>query len=440
MSPRLVVFLATLCSLISLSHLALAEDAIDRLTAKKLAKVHQARIDFQAARKDLPRSGLLQEFRVNMHVHSAFSHDSRGTIEEIVTAAKLAGTHAIMFTEHPADHYDFVTDGHAGLRDGVLLIPGAELKGLHVYARESLKGFDSLEPQDLSLRVRGQGGQTFLCHLEERMDWEIKGLTGSEIYNTHADAKEEKRLFSSVKNPLWLVNAAPLFEKYPQESLLALLDYPENYLKRWDELCVIAPHTGVSANDAHQNIGLRIKLAEGNKARVEDALGEELIVLDAKLLQAIKPFPESTKVGDTIFRMQLDPYENSLRHVGTHVLATELTPAAISEALERGRAFVAFDGIADSRGFDFAAMQGETRHEMGSVVPMAEGLKLVARSPLPGHWRVFRSGELIDEADGDQLEYPVTVAGNHRVELWLDVAGERKPWVLSNPVYVRDAE
>ncbi len=440
MPARPLLLLALVCLLWGLPKLGSAEDAIDRLHADRLERVHQALLAIQAARKDLPRSGPFHEFRVNLHVHSAFSHDSRGTIEEIVTAAKAAGTQAIMFTEHPADHYDFVTDGHCGLRDGVLLIPGAEMSGLHVYARESLKGFESLTPQDLSLRVRGQAGQTFLCHLEERMDWEIQGLTGSEIYNTHADAKDEKRLYASLKNPIWLIKTAPLFEKYPQESLLALLDYPAEYLKRWDELCLIAPHTGVSANDAHQNIGLRLKLAEGNKVRVEDALGEELLILDAKIVQAIKPFPDTTQVGDTIFRLQLDPYENSLRHVGTHVLATELTQAAISEALERGRAFVAFDGIADSRGFDFAAWQGETRHEMGSVVAKVEGLKLIAKSPLPGRWRVFRSGELIHEADGDQLEYPATAVGNYRVELWLDVAGERKPWVLSNPVYVRDAE
>lgn len=272
------------------------------------------------------------------------------------------------------------------------------------------------------------------------MDWQINGLTGNEIYNTHADAKDEKRFYSSLKNPLWLVKAAPLFEKYPQESLLALLDYPADYLKRWDELCEIAPHTGVSANDSHQNIGLRIKLAEGNKARVEDALGEELIVLDAKIVQAIQPFPETTAVGDTIFRLQLDPYENSLRHVGTHVLATGLTRDAICEALERGRAFVAFDGIADARGFDFAAMQGETRHEMGSRVPPSDGLKLVGKSPLPGHWRLFCSGQLIHEADGNPLEYAITAAGNYRVEVWLNVAGELKPWVLSNPVYVRHLE
>ena len=36
------------------------------------------------------------------------------------------------------------------------------------------------------------GGLVFLSHVEERMDWEIKGMTGTEIYNTHADFSEEE--------------------------------------------------------------------------------------------------------------------------------------------------------------------------------------------------------------------------------------------------------
>ena len=113
-----------------------AEDAIDRLTLEKVAAVHEAVEAFAAARKPLERGGDLHEYRCNLHVHSAFSHDSRGKIESIVAAAKRAGTDALLFTEHPAAHYDFVTDGHTGLVDGVLLVPGAETKGMLVYPGE----------------------------------------------------------------------------------------------------------------------------------------------------------------------------------------------------------------------------------------------------------------------------------------------------------------
>ena len=413
-----------------------AEDAIDRLSLERVAAVHAAVEALAAARTEVDREGSLQEYRCNLHVHSAFSHDSRGKIEEIVAAAKRAGTDALLFTEHPAPHYDFVTDGHSGLVDGVLLVPGAETKGMLVYPRASVPEHDALQPQDLVRRVRAGDGLTFLSHLEERMDWELDGLTGCEIYNTHADAKEETRLYAMMKNPLWLVQAKKVLDAHPQEALAAIFDPPSDYLRRFDELCARYPHTGVSANDAHENVGLRITLLDGGKVRVADALDEELTVLDRAVVAAFTPIPEDAKPGDLVFSLQLDPYEQSLRHVGTHVLATELSRDAIGEGLAKGRAFVAFDWIADARGFDFHAEDGSGRLEMGSHVALSGSPVLRGRAPLPGHWKVFNKGELVHEADGDAFESAVESPGHHRVELWLDVAGRSLPWILSNPIYV----
>ena len=278
-----------------------AEDAVDRLAPERVREVHEAVEAFAAARKPVEREGDLREYRCNLHVHSAFSHDSRGKIADIVAAAKRAGTDAILFTEHPAAHYDFVTDGHSGLVDGVLLVPGAETKGMLVYPRQSVPGHDALEPQDLARRVGGSRGMSFLSHLEERMDWNLAGLTGCEIYNTHADAKEETRLYQMMKNPLWLVQAKKVLDAWPQEALAAIVDPPTAYLARFDELCAAYPHTGVSANDAHENVGLRITLLEGDKVRVADALDEELTVLDKALVAAFTPIPDDAEPGDLVF-------------------------------------------------------------------------------------------------------------------------------------------
>ena len=413
-----------------------AVDAIDRLTAERLEAVHQAVLKFKSELREVPRSGPLREHRANLHVHSAFSHDSRGTIEEIVTAAKAAGTSVIMFTEHPASHYDVFIDGHAGIRKGVLLIPGAETNGMLIYPRVSIKQTESMKPQDLSDFVRGREGLTFLSHLEERMDRDIHGLTGVEIYNTHADAKDEKRLFSSMKNPLWLMKISELIRRYPQEAFSSLQDYPADYLKRWDQLCQQSPHTGVSANDSHQNLGLIVRLAEEGKVQIEDGLGEKLLMLDANLFTAIKPIPNDAKVGTILFQMRLDPYENSLRHVGTHLLLSELSQPAVWQALNNGRAFVAFDWIADATGFDFYAWEGDTRREMGSVVTESRRLKLIGQSPLASHWKLFCNGQEISQSDGISFEHDIVGTGVYRVELWLNVAGEDRVWVLSNPIYV----
>ena len=413
-----------------------ADDAFARLTAARLEAVHQAVLKLQAERKTPTRPGPWKEYRANLHVHSALSHDSRGTIEEIVAAAKAVGTHMLMFTEHPAEHYDFVTDGHQGSKEGVLLIPGAETKGLLAFPRRSIRQSMVGTSQEFADLVRGTQGLTFLSHLEERMDWELRGLTGVEIYNTHADFKDEKRMLAALRNPLWLLGSSPLFRKYPQEAFSALQHHPADYLKRWDELCAIAPHTGISANDAHQNVGLTVRLAEGGKARIEDGSGEKLIEVDAAEIAAVAPVPRDAKAGTVLYQLRLDPYENSLRYVGTHLLMSELSQPAVWEALEHGRAFVAFDWIADATGFDFAAVTASIRHEMGSRVTLVPDLRLVGRSPLPARWKLIKSGKLHAESTGTALDVRVIEPGIYRVELSLDIAGEERTWILSNPLYV----
>jgi len=159
---------------------------------------------------------------------------------------------------------------------------------------------------------------------------------------------------------------------------------------------------------------------------------------------------EGRKVGDTLFELILDRYEFALRHVATHLRMSELTEAAVREALDQGRAFVAFDWMVDARGFDFAAEADGRRWEMGSQprLPTASdppanrhaGLSLSAVAPLSTHWKLFRDGQIEEESDGDTLRYRVTQPGVYRCEAWLDVAGQPTIWILSNPIYVRAAD
>jgi hypothetical protein len=412
-------------------------DALARLQPDRLEAVRQAVQALRAQWQRLDRPGPFTEYRANLHVHSLLSHDSRGTLDEIIAAAKAVGTRVLMFTEHPADHYDYFKDGHTGTRDGVLLIPGAETKGFLAFPTRSLRGQEAGSPQEFADLVRGRGGLVFLSHLEERMDWQIRGLTGTEIYNIHADFKDEKNLIAALRNPLWLLKSADLFRKYPQEAFSALQDYPADYLRRWDQLCAQAPHTGVAANDAHQNVGLVIRLVEGDKVRGEDALGKKLFEVDAAKMPALEPHRKGKKAGDVVFQLRLDPYENSLRHVGTHLLLKELSAPAVWEAVEAGRAFVAFDWLADATGFDFAVRSPSGQHPMGSRLNFADSLRVQGRAPLPGKWKLLRDGKVMSEATGRTLDAAVPGPGNYRVEVWLRVAGEDMIWVLSNPIYVR---
>jgi len=417
------------------SSLGVRADALDRMTAEKLAAVRASVAEWAKKRQEVARPGPWKEYRANLHVHSAFSHDSRGKIEDIVASAKKAGTQVLMFTEHPAAHYDFVKDGHQGMRDGVLMVAGAEEVGLLAYPLAPVpKAGGTLE---MAALVKRTGGLNFLAHLEERMDVESPDLTGVEIYNIHALFKEQKRLVSQMKNPIWLANAAKMINQYPQEAYSTLHDYPANYLKRFDELCQKRPHTGVSANDAHQNIGLVLRLKENNKVQVEDALGEKLLEIDRLLAGAVAKIPADAKPGDVVLRLQLDRYENALRHAATHLLMEGQTREQVWEALEKGRAFVGFDWMADSTGFQLEVQEGDKRHAMGSRLKLEPGMRLAGKAPLAGEWKIARNGMVVQEGTGRAMEMELKEPGVYRAEVWLEIAGEKRVWILSNPIYVR---
>ena len=66
------------------------------------------------------------------------------------------------------------------------------------------------------------------------MDWEINGLTGSEIYNTHADFKDEPKFLAALRSPLTMLTLMGAVKQYPQEVFGALMDYPADYLEMGD--------------------------------------------------------------------------------------------------------------------------------------------------------------------------------------------------------------
>ena len=218
-----------------------------------------------------------------------------------------------MFTNHPAPSYDYFKDTEQGMHDGVLLLPGAETGGMLVYPTRSLNGQQESSPQAFVDLVHQDGGLTFVSHLEERLDWDLDRLTGSEIYNTHADVMEEKRFLTIFKEPLRLLQLLPALQQFPQETFAAVQDYPTDYLRTWDRWCQQAPHTGVAANDAHHNQAYRAVITEDGKIRLEDGVGDQISLLDPAEIPALKFLIGDRKPGDKVLEIDLDPYDRSFR-------------------------------------------------------------------------------------------------------------------------------
>jgi hypothetical protein len=144
------------------------------------------------------------------------------------------------------------------------------------------------------------------------------------------------------------------------------------------------------------------------------------------------------KPGELIARLDFDPYDRSMRYVATHILAHELSEPAVREALKRGHAYVAHDWLCDSKDFAFVARTGgRATGIMGDEIKLDSGPALSAATPLKCTMKLFRNGEVIQTVNTNRLNFDVKTAGVYRLEAWLEVDGEQRPWIYSNPIYIR---
>ena len=143
--------------------------------------------------------------------------------------------------------------------------------------------------------------------------------------------------------------------------------------------------------------------------------------------------------GDVLARLDIDPYHRSFRNVSTHLLARELSEPAVRSALRDGHAYVSHDWMCDPSGsrFELIGAAKGLPTLMGDEVIFAPGERLVAQFPVSCHIRLLSGGQLIAEQWGDRLEHEITAPGVYRIEAWLEVGGEERPWLFTNPIYVR---
>lgn len=244
-----------------------------------------------------------------MHVHTRASHDSPGTIEAVVAAAREAGIRWVALSEHTRPG----RLGPSGVIDGVTVIPGFELRAaggsLLGLGLEALPEPPSKDPAALVRFVNAAGGAAFVGHFERSRLAEPEAFaraapSGVELVNLHANSRVRRGAL------VWRVPLLPA-----AVALRALLFVPETNLARWEALP--GPPPIVGSVDAHAKFRL---------------LGP---------------------AGGTV-----DRYRDVFRLLTTHVLARDASPAAIVEALRSGRSYVALEGLGRVDAFRFEAVPG----------------------------------------------------------------------------------
>ena len=74
-------------------------------------------------------------------------------------------------------------------------------------------------------------------------------------------------------------------------------------------------------------------------------------------------------------------------------------------------------------------------YQLGDTIPLAGRTELAAWTPAPAILRVIHDGKVIAQQAGERIAVPLNERGAYRVEAWLELDGEYRPWIYSNPVH-----
>ncbi len=324
-----------------------------------------------------------------IHIHTTYSHDAQGRFEDVVRVANAQGLDYCIVTDH--NTLQALRDGKQGWHGAVLALIGEEIstQSGHYLALNVHEEIDrtSKTTQQIIDEVNRQGGLGFIAHPYYKhsrwRDWTVHGFTGIEGYNVAHDTLDENKL----RLALWTltVPAEPFY--------FSILDRPYDPLSAWDHL--IAQHgrvVGIGSSDAHEFHVLGIKFA---------------------------------------------PYEDMFQLARTNLLvptSSTLTDALVYDALRQGHAYFSIDLVASARGFRFDAHKGQRiLGVMGDEVRFTEGLELIAVLPAAAQLALYKDGAQIATAIGQSWNIPITEPGVYRLE----AARNNKPWLFSNPIYVR---
>jgi hypothetical protein len=228
---------------------------------------------------------------------------------------------------------------------------------------------------------------------------------------------------------------------YPDALFAAQCEYPQVYLDKWDAETKTRRLTGVAANDCHHNMVLTTKMKDEKNVLVGTNVDkdDQMRAVSSLLRPSIRQLTKDHKPGEILAQVDLDPYHRSFRNVCTHVIANErLDEAALRKALKQGNAYVAHDWMCDPTGFAFLAKAVDQPSViMGSELKFKATATLSADFPLACKIRLIRDGKAVAEANGDHFEHVAEGPGVYRVEGWLKLDGELRPWIYSNPIYLR---
>jgi hypothetical protein len=377
----------------------------------RLGRLSAAIASLNSERTPAPTDDRYDDYAGVFHVHSSLGGHSTGTLADIVQAAKADRLAFVVMTEHPDALVNTAEATLHGTHEGVIFSNGSELAASNGGRLFVAPGFASPDSnaslQGLVTRAKTDGRLAVVGYPEQVGDWNLSGYDAVEVYNLYTNSKR-------ISYTLLFFDGLWSYWSYPELLFARFYERPDANLKKWDEINAAGQQRAyaLAGNDAHANVGLALQDQTGRK----------------------------------ILGIKLDPYERSFRVVRNHVLLEKgepLNEESLTSAFRRGHSYIAFDLFGDSTGFRFTADDGTDKRVMGDEItlPASGKVRLLSRSPFRCRTLFFRDGQVVQEVkDSAQAELSADRPGVYRVELYLDQLGsllDGKPWVISNPIFVR---
>jgi hypothetical protein len=346
-----------------------------------------------------------------MHIHTNRS-DGRSSPEEVAAAAARAGLRFIVVT----DHGDATrTPDPPVYRNGVLCIDGIEISttGGH-YVAIGLPPVASPyplggEPRDVVEDVARLGGFGIASHPDSPkrgLAWEgwSTPFDGLEIINPDTSWRKhatERGLGSKFK----LFDAILTYAVRGPETIASLLTDSSPLVTRWLALTRQRRVVAVAGTDAHALMG----------------------------------------------PLRMPDYEESFRMLSVHVKPDRPLSGdagadadAIVRGIRAGHLYSTVDGFATESRFHFSASNAAGTAEQGDQIDAAGPLTLTVESNAPPSYTttVWRDADVLATS---QREPSFTVEGPadaavYRVEIRQPNRPDLPPWLVSNPIYVRNRQ
>jgi hypothetical protein len=350
-----------------------------------------------------------RDYKGVIHVHTSLGGHSTGSFEELIDAANDEGLDFVLMSEHWSQKFDTSALTLNGNYGNTLFVNGNEIdtadggRFLISPGRKDAAELRKVSTETAIELIHADNGLAIVAY-PETSGATNSSFDGIEVLSLHTAAKK-MNWFTAFLDMIWArTDDRPI-------AFASGITRPDENLRLFDEVSLRRKVTLFAGADAHSNLGVHL---------IGDDTGKKLLNIKA------------------------DPYRTILRIVRIHILASSeqpLTRELLLETIKLGHFYIGLDAFGDPSGFSFTAeASGETKL-MGDEVESSDELTLKVTAPVKVRAVVYKNGEIFQErSETTDFSFKPDTPGVYRVEAYLEqigTGGERMPWIISNPIYVR---